>query len=138
MRENVFISYSHKDADVFAEFKSALVIGGNSTQIIWTDEQLEAADNWKAEIEKNLESARIALLLVTENFFKSTFIQNNELPTIIERANRGTLKVWWVPVEEINEESLTYVGLAPIQSAWPKKSPLATLSQAAREKAIAK
>ncbi len=60
----------------------------------WYDRsQLGLGDRFKEEIEKQIDEADIALLLVSRGFMTSDFITTVELPRIEERAARGELVV---------------------------------------------
>ncbi|MCI0470885.1 MAG: toll/interleukin-1 receptor domain-containing protein, partial [Candidatus Aminicenantes bacterium] len=57
----------------------------------WDDSSIDPGDTWKKEIEKALNYADIAILLVSVDFFKSKFINEYELPRIIERREKEGL-----------------------------------------------
>jgi hypothetical protein len=58
---------------------------------LWADTKLMAGDDWKKEIERALDRARIAILLMSADFLASDFIADNELPPLLERAEtKGT------------------------------------------------
>jgi hypothetical protein len=47
---------------------------------------LRAGDKWKREIEKALQRATAAVLLVSADFLASDFITDNELPPLLKNA----------------------------------------------------
>jgi hypothetical protein len=47
---------------------------------IWSDHEIPMGATWREEIEKALEWAQIAVLLVSSDFLASSFIEKNELP----------------------------------------------------------
>src|SRR5947209_1864240 len=87
----IFLSYSHVDAawlerpKVFFEtLKSRGVARG------WTDHQIKPGDDWSAEIQKALDDAAAAVLLISEDFLASSFIRRVELPQLLAaREQRG-------------------------------------------------
>jgi len=88
----VFISYSHADR----RWKERLVTDLRALpgQIdVWEDDRIEAGSEWNPEIEKAIEQADIAVLLVSEAFFKSPFILEQEVPRLLERRKLNGLRV---------------------------------------------
>jgi hypothetical protein len=133
----IFISYSHADKQWLERFEKALRVGVFSESFnTWSDQQIGGGRRWEHEIEANLASARIALLLVTPKFLESTFIGTKELPAIVERNRRKGLVLQWVPVEFVPDAKLKLVGLDGIQSLWPIDRPLAGLPEGERQNAI--
>lgn len=93
--EKIFISYSHKDT----EFMERLMVHLKPLERLklvdlWIDTKLLAGDEWKKEIEKSLNTAKVAILLVSADFLASDFIIENELPPILHNAKKkGTLVI---------------------------------------------
>ncbi|CAH2409642.1 protein kinase domain-containing protein [Mesorhizobium escarrei] len=137
MREIVFISYSHKDHAWYKAFESALNIGGNKAILdAWSDQKIGIGDNWQATIESAINTARVALLLVTHNFLHSTYIQSTELMSLLSRQKAGELDIWWVPIDELSSEELEISGLSSLQAAWDPKQSLVKLKGRARVGAV--
>jgi hypothetical protein len=90
----VFVSYSHRNT---AE-KEALCKGLTALPQIalWTDSGIEPGDEWEKKIETALSDARLAILLVTNDFLNSTFVKSKELPRILERQRGEGVRV--VPI----------------------------------------
>jgi hemoglobin-like flavoprotein len=137
MRNAIFISYCHADKPWLEQFENALRIGvTHELYSTWSDEQIGAGEQWEGEIEANIASARIALLLVTPEFLQSTYIGSKELPAIVDRNRRKGLVLQWVPIKSVSDVKLKLVGLDGIQALWPKDQPLADLPADERQKAI--
>jgi len=60
---------------------------------VWTDNKILPGQNWENEIEANLKSANIVFLLISNDFYASTYIYEKELPLVKERyeANECTV-----------------------------------------------
>ena len=83
---SLFISYSHKDEKDRMKLEDHLKIlqrlGLIST---WTDRKITAGDEWKGQIDKNLKTARIILMLISSNFMASDYCYDIEMATALER-----------------------------------------------------
>ena len=130
----VFISYSHKDAKWLEKLKQFLRPLEEKELIrVWDDTEIRAGSNWLGDISKALESARVAVFLVTQNFLDSPFIREKELPVLIDAAkNRGCL-IFWIAVSSSTFEDSP---LAKFQGAIPPSAPLDLMSDAEQSKVL--
>ncbi len=70
----IFYSYSHKDDKAREKLASHLALLKRSGLIAdWSDRQIDAGQDWQAEINQKLEKADVILLLVSEHFIASDF-----------------------------------------------------------------
>lgn len=92
MKNKIFISYSHADKEWLQKLQKHLKVLSIQIRLeVWDDTRLQSGDKWKVEIEKALEDANIAILLVSTDFLASDFIRTNELPPILKNAeSKGT------------------------------------------------
>jgi hypothetical protein len=67
--------------------------------VFWFDTELKPGDEFKRNIETEIDQAQIALLIVSQHFLNSEFIESREMPRIAERASRGQMIVIPVLVE---------------------------------------
>lgn len=131
-RTTVFISYSHKDKkwlDRLQVHLKPLEREGLITR--WDDTLIKPGTHWKAEIERALNSARVAVLLVSADFLASDYVRNNELPPLLRRAeNEGALVLPLIlsPCRFTREQSL-----AGFQAVNDPAKPLNTLPKARQE-----
>jgi hypothetical protein len=122
----VFISYSHKDTKWLEKLKVFLrPLEDRELIRVWDDTEIRPGSDWLADIRKALESARVAVFLVTQDFLDSPFIRDKELPPLLEAArNKGCL-IFWIAVSTTTYEDSP---LAKIQSANSPNSPLDLMS----------
>ncbi len=104
VRNQIFISYSHQDKEWLDKFQKNLkpYLRG-SPVVAWDDTRIQAGANWREEINKALEAAKIAVLLVSSDFLASDFIFQEELPYLIKVAK---------------EKEATIIPVAVRFSAW--------------------
>src|SRR5262245_4721995 len=83
---DVFVRYSHKHRFwknwLLSERLSSTGMG---TIEVWSDDEIQPSADWRVEIETALTNARVVVLIVSRNFLESSFIQEDELPRILER-----------------------------------------------------
>src|SRR4051812_14843489 len=72
---SVFISYSHQDEDWKDRLVTHLgVLQKQEILEIWDDRKIDSGDEWYLEIQRALEAAKVAVLLVSANSLTSNFI----------------------------------------------------------------
>ena len=132
MRDQVFISYSHQDAEWMDKIRSHLTVIQQTDRLdIWSDERIEAGQYWQQEIDAAIAKARVAVLLLTPDFFSSKFIQNDELPKILKRHREDGLFLYAVPIRHgAYQQSV----LGEIQHASDDAQPLGGLSEAEQDR----
>jgi internalin A len=135
-RDQVFISYSHDDGRWLKELQTHLEPYVRHTMIVvWDDTMIRPGAIWKDSIRQALASAKVAVLLVSPAFLASKFIAERELPPLLEAAKSEGTAILWVPVRPSSYE---VTPIAEYQAAHSPERPLASLSPAARDKALVK
>lgn len=119
----VFISYSHRDARWLEKLKQFLrPLEDRELIRVWDDTEIRTGADWLAEIRKALESARVAVFLVTQNFLDSPFIRTNELPVLVQAASDRGCLIFWIAVSSTTP--LEDSPLARFQAAIAPNQPL--------------
>lgn len=77
---HIFISYSHKDTDYAHGFANHLQSMGFE---VWIDERLDYGSQWPHEIQKQLDSCDVFILIMSPRSFASEWVQSE-----LQRAKR--------------------------------------------------
>lgn len=136
-RNKVFISYSHQDREWVERIHRFLsFILADSKLTVWSDAKIMPGEEWDTSIKKAIETATIAILLLSPSYFNSRFIREFELPYLLQLAEADEVKVLPVIVEsyllEPNSPLVKYQSLGSIAR------PLNSLSQVEQEVALIK
>ena len=108
----VFYSYSHKDEkfreqleEHLAIFKRAGLLQG------WSDRKILPGNDWRSEIDKNLEKADLILVLVSSSFIASDYCYDNELGLAMSRHEAGLTRVVPIFVRPTEWRDAPFAGL---------------------------
>lgn len=94
MSKKIFISYSHKDETHKIELEVHLAMLKRKNIVsVWHDRKIVAGDEWKNEIDNNLESADIILFLISPDFLASEYCYDIEVKKAMERHDAGLAKI---------------------------------------------
>jgi formylglycine-generating enzyme required for sulfatase activity len=142
-RDQLFISYSHVDRDWVERLQKMIRPLVRSEALrLWDDSQIPAGAKWKVEIEKALARAKVALLLVSDDFLASEFVINKELPPLLRAAEEEGLCILWVclgpcfyEATSIHEYQAVLSPAEPLEAMGPvqQKMALKTIAGAIRD-----
>ncbi len=60
---------------------------------VWDDRRIKPGQDWREEIQKALNAARVAALLISANFLDSDFIFHEEIPALLQKRREEGLKL---------------------------------------------
>ena len=88
---DIFISYSRKDQEFIECVKPALkrLKIEENVKYFQDIDNIQAGEDFKCNIESAISDSTVILCFLSNNYFSSTFIQENELPKIEARFHRG-------------------------------------------------
>jgi hypothetical protein len=132
----IFVSYSHKDHEWLEQFLTMLKPYVQKNGIsIWSDKEIVPGSRWRKKIAEALDSARVAVLLVSPDFLASEFIQQNELPVLMSAEQEGRITIQWIAVRpSLYEET----PIAEFQALNDPSTPLATVEARSLENELVK
>lgn len=131
----LFIAYSKKDKEFFNQLKIHLnVLNALCVADVWDDTQIMPGNDWREEIKRSLSRARVAILLVSENFLANDFILEQELPALDQAASEKRLSIYWILVSECTWQLVP--AIERIQSAIPGNPSLTSMSYEDRNKVL--
>ena len=123
-----FLSYSHKDEPFRDELMRALsTLQRTNTIECWHDRRISAGQEWEPQLNEQLGSARIILLLISADFIASDFCYTNELEQAMERHWRGEARVIPILLRPVDWKDTPFSRLQVLPTAalpvteWPSR-----------------
>lgn len=135
--KTVFISYSHADTTYLNRLMIHLrPFEKNGVIDLWVDTKIKVGEKWKDKIKQALDKSALAILLISADFLASDFIIDNELPPLLQAAEKEgklILPVIIKPCRFIRDEHLSQ-----FQAINDPQIPLSKLDENGREEIYVK
>ena len=113
----VFFSYAHEDEDLRNKLANHLSILERQGVISsWHDRLIPAGNKWADEIDEQLNTAQIILLLVSSDFIASDYCYGIEMKRALERHEAGEAQVIPIILRSVDWEGAPFAKL----NALPK------------------
>lgn len=125
-KPRIFISYSHHNQDLKNEFRTMISpMEKEGHWKVWDDMWLLPGDKWNKEIVKHLNEANIIILMLTADFFASTYIYEVELTKAIQRHETDEALVIGILVSDCmwEETPLSNIEIVPKDGIPIDRSP---------------
>ena len=149
----VFICYAHADNEAPDRWLGRLLqmiepLHRRGVVHVWTDRAIAIGEQWDAEIQRSLATARAAVLLVSPAFLASTYIDNSELPVLLRRAQQQhSLRILPVLLRPSLFDKLTFrypdpahgpqeIKLADFQVAHPAERTLSEMTRPEQDRVL--
>ena len=127
----VFVSYSRQDRKLLMRLQTHLKPLERQGRLeLWDDTRIQVGDKWRDEIREAIGSCCVAILLISADFMASDFIQGNELPPLLNEAQRRGVRIFSIIVGYSNFED---TDLAQFEAVNNPSRPLWLLSRAERD-----
>ena len=136
-RRKVFVSYSHKNLKWLERVQTHLKDLTRRDLIeLWDDTKIQSGSQWREEIRGALESAKVAVLLISADFIASDFIAEDELPPLLAAAEKDGVKILSLILSPSRYEKIE--SLSKYQSVNPPSKPLIGLPKVEQEAYLVK
>jgi hypothetical protein len=133
-KRSIFLCYSHADS----KWKDRLIRHLDTLQMIglvetWVDTEMSPGSDWLPQIERAIDVASVAVLLISPDFLRSPFIQREEVPRLLnQRASRG-LHIVPIVVESCAWQRVEWLSRLQMR---PKNSIPVPATRVQRERAL--
>jgi hypothetical protein len=136
-RVKVFVSYSHCDESWLLRLRVHLrPLERVYALDIWDDSKVVAGSRWHDEIDKAIQSAKVAVLIISADFLATDFIINNELPPLLDAARNDGAVI--MPLIASPSRFNSTKSISQFQAVNDPSKPLISLPKAEQEHILVK
>jgi Leucine-rich repeat (LRR) protein len=108
----IFYCYAHEDRDLRDRIDKHLSILKHLGQIVgWYDREIQAGTEWEREIEENLDTASLILLLVSADFVASDYCYGVEMTKALELHRTGQARVLPILLRSVDWQGAPFATL---------------------------
>ncbi len=109
-KPTIFISYSHEDEAWKDRLMKHLGVPVRQGLLdVWVDRKMEAGVDWFKEIERALDKAAAAILVITTDFLNSRFILDQEVPRLLEKRIEQGVRIFPLIAKPCDWESVEWL-----------------------------
>ena len=131
-RPGVFVSYSRRDKKLLERLHVSLqVLERAGHSVWWSDQRLKPGEKWGVVILERINAAAAALLVLSQDFFASEFINEVELPAILHANKTRGMAVLPIVLKPIDLSM--HSNLEGFQAFNDPAKPLVRMSDVERE-----
>jgi len=135
VRDRLFVSYCRQDIEWVRRLQTMMTpLLRDSVVDLWWDGRIRPGERWRAEIDAALASTKVALFLVSPDLLGSDFIMTQELPYLLDAADRGEIVVTWILLRSCLHDRIR---INEFQALHDVRTPLGALGPAAIDGALA-
>jgi hypothetical protein len=128
----VFVSYSRRDRKWLQRLHVHLKpLERRREIVVWDDTRIDAGDVWRTAIRDAIERAAASILLISADFLASEFVASDELPPLLEKAERAGARI--IPIVVQPCRLTNHPGLERFQTLNPLTEPLSRLTDSEAE-----
>jgi len=134
-RTTVFVSYSKRDRYWLERLQVHLAPHVRAgTLDLWDDTKLNAGDLWRSAISDAIDRAAASIVLISADFLASDFAATEELPKLLQKAERHGAKI--LPIFVAPCELASHSRLASFQAINPPDRPLSLMTKTRAERVL--
>jgi hypothetical protein len=128
---SAFISYAHEDEKYAEKIKKGIRLLERQNLIkVWYDRNISLSGSWEKEIDENLHSSNIIILLISDDFINSDYCWGKEMNIALKRHEAGDATVIPIFVRPCNTRGAPFES---IQSLPKDREPLSTAQDLDKE-----
>lgn len=135
-RAKVFVSYSHDDVRWKHEISKQLeVLEKENLLELWCDTDIGPGEDWHEVIDRSLQAAKAAILVISASFLTSDFILDEEVPRLLDQNHQEGMELIPILVSDCDWQAVKW--LADKQLRPRDARPISELPKARRTRELA-